>query len=96
MIRHILKIDDEDAIELAAESRIAILLNEGTHRLRFSSTGSVFESTPYRGYSVFKDNFYLYGQIKEIEVNIQEGKKTQIKYVAPFWNNEPGIIRILN
>ena len=95
VIRHIVQVDQHDTLELESRAQIPILLSAGAHTLRFYSAGSLQKSHPYPGYTIFHDHFYIYGLSLEKEITILPGKRREIRYVAPFWNDETGTLKIL-
>jgi len=95
VVGHIVQVDGHDTFEVAAQGQVPIFLNASKHKLRFLSVGSLSGSHPYPGYTIFHDNFYIYGYPTEIDLTVIAGKRKEIKYVAPFWNNEAGMVKIL-
>ena len=95
VVRHIIQVDGHDTFEVAAKGQVPIFLSAGQHTLHFLSAGSLQGSHPYPGYTVFHDNFYIYGLGLEKKITVAQGKRREVKYVAPFWNYETGMIKVL-
>lgn len=97
IIGHIIKIDDNDEIQVEPISELRVFLTPGIHKVRIISISSLQKSTwsPYPR-SGKNDRLFYFGKPVEEEISLNKNEIKTLKFTAPFIGAVRGKLETIN
>lgn len=95
VIGHVIKIDDNDEIQVEPVSELKVFLTPGTHKLRIISISSLQKSTwyPYPR-SGKNDRLFYFGKPVEEGISLNMNEIKTLKFTAPFIGTVRGKLEV--